>query len=176
MGGIRFDGGGVSKKNGRMWGMHPPPPHYGKPWIVWKDKNSREVNIGAGDYLISISQSRLIWALYCSWIMVPQNFSKCQISGFEMCARVHVFILTCDVLPELVPCAQFKNVANTHGGVLFTKSNTPAWVFFTFFKLYKWYQIAQSISYVFRSLIIMRKFFSASFSNWKTVLLEKICK
>ena len=34
-----------------------------------------------------------------------------------------------------------KNMKNTHGGVLllacnFTKSNTPPWVFFTFFKLY----------------------------------------
>ena len=27
----------------------------------------------------------------------------------------------------------------------FTKSNTPSWVFFTFLKLYKWYQIAQGI-------------------------------
>ena len=47
-----------------------------------------------------------------------------------------------------------KNVKNTHGGVLllvklqakslsFTKSNTPPWVFFTFFELCKWYQIAQ---------------------------------
>ena len=25
----------------------------------------------------------------------------------------------------------------------FTKSNTPPWVFFTFFKLYKWYHMAQ---------------------------------
>ena len=33
----------------------------------------------------------------------------------------------------------------------FTKSNTPHWVFFTFFNLYKWYQIAQSI--VFLSLL-----------------------
>ena len=51
-----------------------------------------------------------------------------------------------------------KNVKNTHGGVLllvklqakvcnFTKSNTPACVFFTFFKLYEWYQIAQHITY-----------------------------
>ena len=51
-----------------------------------------------------------------------------------------------------------KNVKNTHGGVLilvklqaeacnFTKINTPPWVFFTFFKLYKWYQIAQRITY-----------------------------
>ena len=48
-----------------------------------------------------------------------------------------------------------KNVKNTHGEVLvlvklqalactFTKSNTPPWVFFTLFKLYKWYQIAQA--------------------------------
>ena len=43
----------------------------------------------------------------------------------------------------------FKNVKNTHGGVLLlvklqaSKSNTPPWVFFMFFKLYKWYQIAQ---------------------------------
>ena len=28
----------------------------------------------------------------------------------------------------------------------FTKSSTPPWVFFTFFKLYKWYQIAQNIT------------------------------
>ena len=52
-----------------------------------------------------------------------------------------------------------KNVKNTNGGVLlvlklhartcnFTKSNTPPWLFFTFFKLYKWYQIAQRITYM----------------------------
>ena len=28
----------------------------------------------------------------------------------------------------------------------FTKSNGPLWVFFTFLKLFKWYQIAQSIT------------------------------
>ena len=47
-----------------------------------------------------------------------------------------------------------KNVENTNGGELllvklqaqacnFTKSNIPPWVFFTFFNLYKWYQVAQ---------------------------------
>ena len=46
------------------------------------------------------------------------------------------------------------NNQNTYGGVLileklqaetcnFTKINPAPWVFFTFFKLYKWYQIAQ---------------------------------
>ena len=52
-----------------------------------------------------------------------------------------------------------KNVKNTRGGVLilvtlqalacnFTKINTLPWVFFTLFKLYKWYQIAQRITYI----------------------------
>ena len=42
-----------------------------------------------------------------------------------------------------------KNVQNTHGEVLlFNKSNTPPWVFFTFLNLYKWYQIAQSVTIV----------------------------
>ena len=31
-----------------------------------------------------------------------------------------------------------------------TKSNTPPWMFFTFFKLHKWYQIAQNITYIFK--------------------------
>ena len=33
----------------------------------------------------------------------------------------------------------------------FTKSNTPPWVFFTFLKLYEWYQIAQNITINFRN-------------------------
>ena len=61
---------------------------------------------------------------------------------------------------------KLKNVKNTHGGVLllvsgwlkacnFTESNTPPWVFFMFFKLCKWYQIAQRITnanYLFQGL------------------------
>ena len=63
-----------------------------------------------------------------------------------------------DLIFSLFPgCKQegLKNVKNALGGVLllvklqakackFTKSNTPPWVFFTFLKLYEWYQIAQS--------------------------------
>ena len=52
-----------------------------------------------------------------------------------------------------------KNVKNTHAQVLllvklqasacnFTKGNTPPWVLFTFFKLYKIYDIAQNITYI----------------------------
>ena len=50
-----------------------------------------------------------------------------------------------------------KNVKNAQGVVLFlvnlqvkawnfTKGNTPPLMFFTFFKLYKWYQIARRIT------------------------------
>ena len=64
--------------------------------------------------------------------------------------------LTCEALVPFVQCGSVKN---THGEVLlllklqdnacnFTKSNTNPWQFFTFFKLQKWYQIAQSISYI----------------------------
>ena len=48
-----------------------------------------------------------------------------------------------------------KNVKNTHGRVLilvklqvFTKSNTPPWMFLRFFNLYKWYQITLRITIV----------------------------
>ena len=51
-----------------------------------------------------------------------------------------------------------KTVKNTHGRVIllvkvqaeacnFTKSITPPWVFFTFFKVYKWCQVAKSVSF-----------------------------
>ena len=49
----------------------------------------------------------------------------------------------------------FRNVKYTHGGVILLvtlqaearKSNTPRWVFSTFLKLYKWYQITQRTIY-----------------------------
>ena len=61
-----------------------------------------------------------------------------------------------------------KNVKNTLEGVLllvklqamacnFTKSNIPPWVFFTFFKLYTWYQTAQSITYTYISEKVLKK-------------------
>ena len=79
-----------------------------------------------------------------------------------------------------------KNVKNTHGGVLmlvkFTKINTPPWVFFTFFELYKWYQIEQRTTYpctflhvltilYFLTITIVYKFRLNLPAKWK-VLLE----
>ena len=49
-------------------------------------------------------------------------------------------------------CVTFSNFALTCN---FTKSNTPPWVFFTFFKLYKWYQIAQNITYIHKKHLFL---------------------
>ena len=55
----------------------------------------------------------------------------------------------CDALRDFVPFVQFKKRGkHPWRSVNFsTKSNTPLWVFFTFFKLHKWYQVAQRITY-----------------------------
>ena len=53
----------------------------------------------------------------------------------------------CGALRDLLAFAQFKkHEKHPWRSVTFTKSNTPPWVFFMFFKLYKWYQIAQNIT------------------------------
>ena len=43
-------------------------------------------------------------------------------------------------------CAILKMWKHPWRSVTFSKSNTPPWVFFVFLTLYKWYQIAQSIT------------------------------
>ena len=59
----------------------------------------------------------------------------------------------CNALRDLVPFVQFKkhpwrSVTFSKVAGNFTKRVTLPWVFFTFLKLYKWYQTAKSVSYV----------------------------
>ena len=42
-------------------------------------------------------------------------------------------------------------------GIFYRKSNAPPWVFFTFVKLYEWYQIAQSTTSEERFLLFCLK-------------------
>ena len=64
------------------------------------------------------------------------------------------FVVRCTIWYYLY---NLQNVKNTHGEVLILvklqaeacKINTPPWLFFTFFKLYKWYQIVQRITFDF---------------------------
>ena len=90
----------------------------------------------------------------------------CQVSGRFQCL-VRFLILcslhyNCDPLCDLLPLCNLKSVKNNHGGVLFLvklqsfKSNTPTWVFFTFFKLY---QITQNIT-VTQSICLLKNSYS----------------
>ena len=81
----------------------------------------------------------------------------------------------CDTLRDLVPFVQFKKCENTHGGMLLLVTATllnvtllhGSWVFFKFFKLYKWYQIEQRIT--IKNQDILNFFFEISQGYWKIV-------
>ena len=47
---------------------------------------------------------------------------------------------------------ELKKMWNTHGEVLFSVL-VPPWAFYTFFKFYKWYQVAQSTTYLWKNII-----------------------
>ena len=88
----------------------------------------------------------------CSFLRIRSHLLKKSlmenfIFSAVQCTLVHK---KSDALRELVPFVQFKNVKSTQGGVLIsvTKSESPLWVLFMFFNLYKWCQIVQNIIYV----------------------------
>ena len=65
------------------------------------------------------------------------------------CISIQLLLQKRNDLRKFVPFYNLENVKNTFQDEVcsFTKCNTPPWVFFTFFKLYKWYQVSQSITY-----------------------------
>ena len=103
----------------------------------------------------------LSWWKYQKFVEILEKFIESRL--WQICK--------CDVLHPLVPFVQFKKREKhpwrsvTLSKV--TKSNTPPWVKkrekLTFFKLYQWYQIAQSISNVFVTLN------RTDFPNWSRV-------
>ena len=79
------------------------------------------------------------------------TFKEYSFAGYELASKCFARFSTILIIS--------KKRKNTYEGVLlliklqalacnFTKSNTSPWVYFTFFKLYKWNQIAQSISMI----------------------------
>ena len=78
----------------------------------------------------------------------------------------------CVALGDLVPFVQMYRLLAWN----FTRSHTPPWVFFPFFKLYKWYQILQNMTYTFsaRIKISWRKSFSCiQIMTWFTIYFEQ---
>ena len=70
-----------------------------------------------------------------------------DLSKYEEQVKMQIY----DTLHDCVPFAQFKKREKHLWKCYFypaIKSNTLTWVFFTFLKLHKWQQIAQSISYI----------------------------
>ena len=94
---------------------------------------------------------------------IPNNqfyLPMCSSLMFEF--FIIVCMMRCSIWYHLY---NLKKVKNTHGGELilvklqtsachFAKINTPPWVFFRFFNLYKWYQIAQRITCMYLMLMI----------------------
>ena len=70
----------------------------------------------------------------------------------------------CDTLHELLPFVQFKHPSRS---VTLSKvaSWTPSWMFVELFKLHKWYQIAQNLSY---------RYFHFSYANALRVLSHSL--
>ena len=104
----------------------------------------------------------LCWS--SSW-MYWYLIEKLLIEFIDVIVHLNSSITICDALRDLVPRVQFKkNMKSTNGVVILlvkwqasvcnfsNKIIIPPWVFFTFFKLRKWYQIVQSITY----FILMR--------------------
>ena len=86
------------------------------------------------------------------------NFLKAVFLKFYL-VYSWIFCPICNALSILVLFVQFKKHEKypcrsvtfskvTGFACNFTKSNTLLWMFFTLFKLYKWYLIAQNVSYL----------------------------
>ena len=107
--------------------------------------------------------------------------------------KIFLYVVLCAIWYHLY---DLKNMKNIPGGVLlliklqasgFTKSSIPPWVIFTFFKLCKWYQIAQSITYKYTWHIYWvikfnnkkkwRKFMKWMTEKiWRSIICAILCK
>ena len=92
------------------------------------------------------------WSIVSNWVNTGHVSTGIFTSKQVLKTSSAISLLIFFALSDSVPLYNLKNAKNTHGGVLlksntppacnFTKSNTLPWFFFTFFILYKWYQIA----------------------------------
>ena len=77
------------------------------------------------------------------WKLSLHLLGQCKLPWKEF---IDLFVI-CGALRNSVHFVQFKKREN-HPWRSVTKINTPPWVFFTVFKLYKWYQIEQRTTYI----------------------------
>ena len=86
---------------------------------------------------------------FVSWVDTKKQLA--------LCMKKQYIYEYCDVLHDLVPFVQFKKREKPMEECHFHLSSIPPWVFFTFFKLYKWYQIKQNITIFIYVLVFHTK-------------------
>ena len=148
-------------------------PDYWKPWLsphlknlfkfVYQNLKLRELSYAHGTFrdgtqeekkFVKISSFGVTFFEYLNFHR-PLIYSIFQQKSQNCKSEHSAYVMRCTIWYHL---HVLKKVKNTHGRVLllvklktkacnFTKSNTPPWMFFTFFRLHKWYQIVPSISY-----------------------------
>ena len=124
-------------------------------------KNSYELNLWGGKMEVNVKFYMNVTIIsvfrkmfYPQTILLYIRMNTCRLQRVTK----SFFTVKCDALRDLVPLVQFKNrEKHPWRSVNFSKVaswslqverfnlqiNTPQWMFFTFFKLCKWYQIAQ---------------------------------
>ena len=81
--------------------------------------------------------------LYCKKV-VDNKISNFQGKHLQSLFLIMLFLIKAPT--QVFSCEICKTLKHSYFEKLFTKINTPPWVFITFFELHKWYQIAQRIS------------------------------
>lgn len=99
------------------------------------------------------------------YILAPGRVISVRSTSFNF--ALYLYETLCTICQHLY---NLKNMKSTHGGVISllktcfqqlhptTKSNTTPCVFFTFFRLCKWYQIDQRITYIFVAFFLFKNF------------------
>ena len=120
-------------------------------------------------------KSFTVWNVSKYGVFSGPYFQTTYLDTFHTVLKMKPFARTVNGLAVnhfVVRCAisyhvdNLENVKNTHEGVLllvklhaeacnFTKSNSPSWVFFTFFKLYESCKIAQSTTFFAKNSSLM---------------------
>ena len=121
------------------------------------------VNSGSWWHFFLFLEGRLVaqifldtFAIFSANFLIKVLFCSATTQAAHIIKFVLLYVVRCAIWYRLY---NLKNVKNAHGGVLilvklqteaynFTKINSPPWVLFTFFKLYKSYQIAQRTTYI----------------------------
>ena len=141
--------------------VKPSNNFYLKKKPIKKNKFSRNNSNNWCSSFSRINQSHFSWVFYQSglYLITNDNFlavflhiflvlwwsrTNLSISGFFIIAPILVFSNIFSCLYYIVACN-------------FTKKDITPSVFFTFLKLYKWYQIVQNISYTLNTNVLLKK-------------------